>query len=64
MADITSEPVAGFISESVADLPRNQHSGPRLGILGRPRGHQRCRAGPPYRRRRHRRRDAGRALRA
>jgi len=24
MADITSEPVAGFISESVADLPRNQ----------------------------------------
>jgi hypothetical protein len=27
MADITSEPVAGFISESVADLPRNQQSG-------------------------------------
>jgi hypothetical protein len=26
MADITSEPVAGFISESVADLPRNQHT--------------------------------------
>lgn len=26
MADITSEPAAGFISESVADLPWNQHS--------------------------------------
>jgi hypothetical protein len=26
MADITSESAAGFISESLADLPRNQHS--------------------------------------
>jgi len=25
MADITSEPAAGFISESVADFARNQH---------------------------------------
>jgi len=33
MADITSEPVAGFISESVADLPRNQHQIRLIGVI-------------------------------
>ena len=32
MADITSESAAGFISESLADLPRNQQVNVRLEV--------------------------------